>query len=185
VKVVTTSTATAGTNNFPAHSPPLQQTITTRHRPNCCGCQPPLTLLVRQRCDTLRRGHSLTEPSIVDFPACIQTQNLMTSRVTRSAARRSAGSANDNSPHPQPPPPPPPAPSRPPPASTRKRKAAQRDSSPEQPPEPAEAPPARSGRAKRTKVDAPAAPAHSKKAKGKAAMSSPEFVPEAWEKATD
>ena len=103
----------------------------------------------------------------------------MTSRVTRSAARRSAGSANDNSPHPQPPPPPPPAPSRPPPASTRKRKAAQRDSSPEQPPEPAEALPARSGRAKRTKVDPPEAPAHSKKAKGKAAMSSPEFVPEA------
>ncbi|KAH7066506.1 hypothetical protein FB567DRAFT_261752 [Paraphoma chrysanthemicola] len=98
----------------------------------------------------------------------------MTSRVTRSAARRSTGSASDNPPNP-PPPPPPPAASRPPaPAPTRKRKTAQRDSSPEQPHEAAAAPPARSSRAKRTKVDAPDAPARSKKAKGKAAMSSPD-----------
>ncbi|KAF2825511.1 hypothetical protein CC86DRAFT_467925 [Ophiobolus disseminans] len=85
-------------------------------------------------------------------------------RVTRSAARRSQGNANDSTPNP----PPPPAP----PASTRKRKTAQRDASPEQPPETPDAAPARGGRAKRTKVEPQGQPTRSKKAKGKAAMSS-------------
>jgi E3 ubiquitin-protein ligase TRIP12 len=93
----------------------------------------------------------------------------MSSRVTRSAARRSTGSADDNTPNP---PPPTTAPSRPP-ASTRKRKSAPRESSPEQPPPTsAEGVSSRRGRAKRTKVDAQDAPPRSKKAKGKAAMSS-------------
>jgi hypothetical protein len=151
-----------------------------------CGSQPSShsTCLV-QRCDTHRRGHSPLTPSIVDLSICqayIQKQNLMSSRVTRSAARRSTGSNNsnnDNTPNPPPPPPPPAASSRPAPTSTRKRKTAPPTDSPEQPAQnPAEAP-TRGGRAKRSKVepqDTPA-PARSKKAKGKTAMSSAESVP--------
>jgi E3 ubiquitin-protein ligase TRIP12 len=100
----------------------------------------------------------------------------MSSRVTRSAARRSTGSANDTTPNP--PPPPPTAPARAP-ASTRKRKTAPPESSPEQPPPSTEGAPSRGGRAKRTKVDAQDAPPRSKKAKGKAAMSSAGSVPAA------
>jgi E3 ubiquitin-protein ligase TRIP12 len=96
----------------------------------------------------------------------------MSSRVTRSAARRSIGSASDNNADPPPPPPPTRAP-----ASVRKRKAAPPSSSPESEPENQEDAPARSSRAKRTKVESKDKPARSKKAKGKAAMSSAEFVP--------
>lgn len=99
----------------------------------------------------------------------------MSSRVTRSAARRSAGSANQTQPNP--PAPPPPAP--PPTASgtaSRKRKAV-REPSPEQLADQSQAPPARGGRTKRTRVvepeDAPSASsaARSKKGKAKSAMS--------------
>ncbi|KAF1850077.1 uncharacterized protein K460DRAFT_272848 [Cucurbitaria berberidis CBS 394.84] len=94
----------------------------------------------------------------------------MSSRVTRSSARRSAGSASEN-----PPPPSSSSPAQPPPATSRKRKPAAQDPSPEQPDkaEPTSAP---RGRAKRTKVepqDSPApAASRPKRAKGKAAMSS-------------
>ncbi|KAF2242282.1 hypothetical protein BU26DRAFT_570966 [Trematosphaeria pertusa] len=95
----------------------------------------------------------------------------MSSRVTRSSARLSAGSSNANPPNPPAPPP-----SRQPPAATRKRKAAAREPSPEQPPEHTEPPPARGGRAKRTKLEPQSPPApqpgRSKKGKGKSAMSS-------------
>lgn len=97
----------------------------------------------------------------------------MSSRVTRSAARRPTGSASDNNPDP-PPPPPPPARA---PASIRKRKAAPPTSSPEPEPDNQGDAPARSSRAKRTKVELKDKPARSKKAKGKAAMSSAESVP--------
>jgi E3 ubiquitin-protein ligase TRIP12 len=95
----------------------------------------------------------------------------MSSRVTRSAARRSTGSASDNNADPPPPPPPTRAP-----ASGRKRKAAPPSSSPEPEPEIQGDAPARSSRAKRTKVEPKDKPARSKKAKGKAAMSSAESV---------
>jgi E3 ubiquitin-protein ligase TRIP12 len=104
----------------------------------------------------------------------------MSSRVTRSSARLSAGSSNPPNPstNPQQAPPPP---SRPPPAAGRKRKAPARETTPESPTEPAEAKPARGGRAKRTKIDKQDAPAptasSSKKGKGKAAMSAPAYVP--------
>ncbi|ORX93578.1 hypothetical protein BCR34DRAFT_580417 [Clohesyomyces aquaticus] len=97
------------------------------------------------------------------------------SRVTRSSARLSAGSTNPN------PPAAPPTSSTQQPApapKSRKRKAAARESPPEQLTEhPTEAPPARSGRAKRTKVEVPdppppaPAPARSRKGKAKVAMS--------------
>ncbi|CBX96359.1 similar to thyroid hormone receptor interactor 12 [Plenodomus lingam JN3] len=95
----------------------------------------------------------------------------MSSRVTRSSARRSTGAAaNNENPLAQPPPPP-----SAPPTSSRKRKAAARDSSPEQP-ENTEPRSARASRAKRPKAEPQDAPApaigRSKKAKGKAAMSS-------------
>jgi E3 ubiquitin-protein ligase TRIP12 len=94
----------------------------------------------------------------------------MSSRVTRSAARRSAGSANNDN---EPPAPPPAPPAQPPPATSRKRKTAPRDPSPEQ--EESEEPaPARNGRAKRTKVEPTSRP---KRGKGKAAMSSSGSVP--------
>ncbi|KAH6097598.1 hypothetical protein HBI65_086780 [Parastagonospora nodorum] len=92
-------------------------------------------------------------------------------RVTRSAARRSTGSADDNTPNPNPPPPPPPPPPTRAPASNRKRKTAPPSSSPEPEAEQEEEAPARSSRAKRTKVDSQKKHARSKKAKGKAAMS--------------
>jgi E3 ubiquitin-protein ligase TRIP12 len=98
----------------------------------------------------------------------------MSSRVTRSAARK--GAANDDTPI-VPPPHPPPAPAHSPPVSTRKRKKAQRDPSPAPPEHPEEAP-VRSGRAKRTKIEPADAP-RPKKAKGKAAMSAAESVPDA------
>lgn len=88
----------------------------------------------------------------------------MSSRVTRSAARRSAGDANE----PPPPPPPPPAPSHAAPAPSRKRKKpAQRGSSPEQPQGTPDAAPARGSRAKRSKIEPQDEPARSKKGKGK------------------
>ncbi|KAF2735829.1 hypothetical protein EJ04DRAFT_575809 [Polyplosphaeria fusca] len=87
-------------------------------------------------------------------------------RVTRSAARLSAGSTTSNPPNP-------PAP----PATSRKRKATARDSSPEQPQENTAPVAARAGRAKRSRVEpqdppppAPA-PARSRKGKAKSAMS--------------
>ncbi|KAF2848624.1 hypothetical protein T440DRAFT_556460 [Plenodomus tracheiphilus IPT5] len=95
-------------------------------------------------------------------------------RVTRASARRSAGAVANNE---NPPPPLPPAPPAilPPPPSSRKRKAPARDSSPEQP-ENAEPKPTRASRAKRPRAapqDSPApAQSRSKRAKGKAAMSS-------------
>ncbi|KAF1923010.1 uncharacterized protein M421DRAFT_426242 [Didymella exigua CBS 183.55] len=93
------------------------------------------------------------------------------SRVTRSSARPSAGSSNDNPPNP---------PAAPPPhsatAASRKRKKTAVESNPARPNEAADTPPTRSGRAKRAKVEpensSAAAPSRSKKAKGKAAMSS-------------
>ncbi|KAF2009680.1 hypothetical protein BU24DRAFT_358545 [Aaosphaeria arxii CBS 175.79] len=97
----------------------------------------------------------------------------MSTRVTRSSARRSAGTANPNEPtspdtqlpsHP------------PPPTSVRKRKVAARGSSPEQPADNEPAPPTRGGRAKRTRLEAQdnstaPTPASSKKGKAKSAMS--------------
>ncbi|KAF2624634.1 thyroid hormone receptor interactor 12 [Macroventuria anomochaeta] len=95
----------------------------------------------------------------------------MSSRVTRSSARPSAGSSNENPPNPSAPPP-----FHAPPATSRKRKKATTEASPEQSNEAGEAPPTRSARAKRTKIEtessSAAAPTRSKKAKGKAAMSS-------------
>lgn len=100
----------------------------------------------------------------------------MSSRVTRSAARLSAGSPPANPPNP---PAAPPSRPPPPPSSLRKRKPA-REPSPEQSPAHPEAPPARGGRAKRTKVEHPDPPApppgRSKKGKGKSAMSAAGYV---------
>ncbi|KAF2267328.1 hypothetical protein CC78DRAFT_530919 [Lojkania enalia] len=93
----------------------------------------------------------------------------MSSRVTRSSARLSAGSTNTPSNPPVPP-------TRPPPAS-RKRKVAAGEPSPEQPQESPEQAPARGGRAKRTRVEPQDPPpptpvsARSKKGKAKSAMS--------------
>ncbi|KAF1912152.1 hypothetical protein BDU57DRAFT_80502 [Ampelomyces quisqualis] len=97
----------------------------------------------------------------------------MSSRVTRSAARRSTGSNNDSTlnPPPPPPPPPPPASSHAAPPPTRKRKTAPPASSPEQPTDRPEHASARGARAKRPKVEPQDRPPRSKKAKGKAAMS--------------
>ncbi|KAF1953048.1 hypothetical protein CC80DRAFT_165147 [Byssothecium circinans] len=106
----------------------------------------------------------------------------MSSRVTRSSARRSAGSNNAANP--------PASPTPTPRQSTRKRKAPARDSSPqlppEQSPERADAPPARGARAKRAKVDPPDAPAptttaRARKGKGKSAMSAAGQAPDGAE----
>ena len=98
----------------------------------------------------------------------------MSSRVTRSSARPSAGSSNEHPPNTPAPPPPHLTP-----ATSRKRKKAAVDTSPEQPTEAGQAPTSRGARAKRTKVEpenSSAAPARSKKSKGKAAMSSSGYV---------
>ena len=99
----------------------------------------------------------------------------MSSRVTRSSARPSAGTSSENPPnHPVPPP------SHPSPASSRKRKSTAAEINQEQPNETGEIAPTRTGRAKRTKVEpessSTAPPTRSKKAKGKAAMSSSGYV---------
>ncbi|KAF2713418.1 hypothetical protein K504DRAFT_450117 [Pleomassaria siparia CBS 279.74] len=114
----------------------------------------------------------------------------MSSRVTRSSARLSAGSANSNPPNP-------PtttttttaAAADPPsnhPPSSRKRKAAAREPTPSQS-DPTQTPPARAGRSKRTRVEEPQEPPApaptlgcSKKGKAKAAMSTAGYeAPEA------
>ncbi|KAF2635606.1 hypothetical protein P280DRAFT_411235 [Massarina eburnea CBS 473.64] len=104
----------------------------------------------------------------------------MSSRVTRSSARLSAGSNN-----PPNPPAPPPATSTPTRQPTRKRKAPAREPTPEPPPEPVEPPPARGGRAKRAKIqpqnEAPAPTARSRKGKGKAEMSAAGQTPDGAE----
>lgn len=96
----------------------------------------------------------------------------MSPRVTRSSARPSAGSSNENPPYPPASPPPPHST----PATSRKRKKAAVETHPEQPNETGYTPSTRSGRAKRAKVEpdssSAAAPTRSRKAKGKAAMSS-------------
>lgn len=100
----------------------------------------------------------------------------MSFRVTRSSARRSAGSAIEN-------PPPSPAlpPARPSPVSSRKRKTTARDPSPEQADTIGTAS-THASRAKRAKVEPQDSPAQAqsrpKGAKGKAAMSSTGSVPE-------
>ncbi|KAF3042630.1 Ubiquitin fusion degradation protein 4 [Didymella heteroderae] len=95
----------------------------------------------------------------------------MSSRVTRSSARPSAGSSNENPPNPPTPPPPHSAP-----ATSRKRKKTAVEPTPTQSHEAADTPSTRGGRAKRAKVESEsssaAAPSRSRKAKGKAAMSS-------------
>ncbi|KAH6629023.1 thyroid hormone receptor interactor 12 [Boeremia exigua] len=94
----------------------------------------------------------------------------MSSRVTRSSARPPAGSSNENPPNPPAPPP------HSTPATSRKRKKPAVESNPDPPNEAGDTPPTRSGRAKRAKVEpdnsSAAAPTRSRKAKGKAAMSS-------------
>jgi E3 ubiquitin-protein ligase TRIP12 len=105
----------------------------------------------------------------------------MPPRVTRSAARLSAGSANASLP--QPPALPPPAP----PAPTRKRKAPARDPTPEPPPDNTPAQPTTRARQKRARVEpsdptpppaapAPAIPSRLRKGKGKSAMSTGAYV---------
>ena len=108
----------------------------------------------------------------------------MSSRVTRSSARLSAGSAAGAPSDPSAAPPS----SRPPPANARKRKLPARDPSPEQPQEPTEPTrPARGGRAKRTRVETqedqpppPPASTRSRKGKAKSAMSTTEYVDVPW-----
>ncbi|KAL7775546.1 hypothetical protein CFE70_009389 [Pyrenophora teres f. teres 0-1] len=100
----------------------------------------------------------------------------MSSRVTRSQ-RRQSGNTNTNDTSPPAPPPPT---QQPPTVASRKRKTAVRESTPEHPDTP-DAAPTRGARNKRSKVeekDAPAQPpGRSKRAKGKAAMSSTGSVP--------
>ncbi|KAJ4985328.1 ubiquitin-protein ligase [Stagonosporopsis vannaccii] len=100
----------------------------------------------------------------------------MSSRVTRSSARPPAGSSNENPPNPPAPPPPPHSA----PATSRKRKKSAVGANPEQSNETPDTPSTRSGRAKRAKVEpdssSATAPTRSRKAKGKAAMSSSGYV---------
>ncbi|KAF2279136.1 uncharacterized protein EI97DRAFT_228258 [Westerdykella ornata] len=95
---------------------------------------------------------------------------MSSSRLTRSAARRTAGAANGshlNDPAPPPPPPPPPADPRPP---SRKRKAAAREPTPEQAQDTIPAQRARGGRSKRSRLDTDAPLPASRSKKGKAKL---------------
>ncbi|CAI6331682.1 unnamed protein product [Periconia digitata] len=93
-------------------------------------------------------------------------------RVTRSAARRSAGSTDSPPNHPPAPPAPPP-----PASSSRKRKAPAREPTPEPASEQVQSQAVRTGRAKRTKTDPqdlpPATSSSSRKGKAKSTMSAP------------
>src|SRR5215470_15672923 len=108
----------------------------------------------------------------------------MSSRVTRSSARHSAGLSNSNATsHPPPPPPsqpPPPPPPPPPTNNTRKRKSALREPSPEQSTEVAGSPHRR--RNKRCRIEVPESsvfdpptPPRTRKGKAAAAMSGAEY----------
>ncbi|KAF2651525.1 hypothetical protein K491DRAFT_696363 [Lophiostoma macrostomum CBS 122681] len=101
---------------------------------------------------------------------------LPSSRVTRSAARRSAGSASTNQNQPAAPAAAPPQPLAAPPTTNSRKRKPPREPSPEQQQDHPLAPPARGSRNKRSRVEAedplPAPPsARSKKGKAKLAMS--------------